>query len=194
MNLIKPLVVATVVGLTSCATIKELPHTNIKTIDGVELVENSAEKISIQYNGDYWFHTLSKGLTLNWNQAYITSFKTYKPRIVYCAHTTEDAYYTSVALAYNKVKGEDIISLVSSDLKKRFLLENYHTEKISGMEITRVSYNLPNKKLKITTQHTEYFFESKSKVIRIIFWTLDGNNDGSNKEPEDMIRTLKMGM
>ena len=186
-------IIAVPVFLGACKSMKELPGTSIKPIDGIELVENSKEKISIRYNGDYWFHKLSKESTLNWNNDYVLSFKTHRPKIIYCTHTTGDPYYTSVALAYDKINNnENVRELIFSELKKKLQLENYRTtvSKVNGIEVTSVSYNLPNKKLKITTTHAEFFLESATKVIRIAFWTTDADSEAFNREASDMINTL----
>ncbi len=163
--------------LGSCHSIKQSRGTEIKNMEGLQKVENKAERFSIDYYGDYWFHSLKPGNTLNADRLFLQSLCKInsKNKLLYSGHTTLEPYGTSLGMLYKSTSMSDDLGKIKLDLRQRLMVENYSdtTAIVGSHSFEILSYSLQNKATQVHNQYLEYYISRETDFLRIIFWTTD---------------------
>ena len=181
----------------SCVGYKRTSGTIIKDVDGFQFIENKKSNISIKYYGDYWFHNFTKKTTLNWDKNFSKSISFNKKRkiLLFAAHTTYDPYFSTIGLLYkNSLLTEtvnDIVENLKSKLKATNLTKTIET--IGTASYTKLSYQLSDDKLKVSSRYLEYYSISGENVFRVVFWTTDSNENLLEFETKGIIESIKSG-
>ena len=181
--------------LASCNGYKKASETTIKRDEGMQFVANKKENISIKYYGDYWFHDLTKKVTLNWDQNFINSigFNKNKKALLFTAHTTIDPYCTTIGLSYKNCLLEETVNDISEHLKKDLKAVNLTTttETIGAGTYTKLSYELRNDQNQVFSKYIEYYSTQGGNVLRVVFWSTESNENWLVNESKAIIETIK---
>jgi len=181
-------------ALFSCGVDKSIRRTIAKNIDGLVLVENKKIKISIKYYEDYWFHKLNKKFTLNWNKDFVKSiYQNSNKKILFTAHTTIEPYCSTIGLLYKNNNIEMMVQNNAEYLRKKLNAKNIiSTTKIIGMiRYIKLSYILNSSKLRTDSKYVEYYSVQGENILRIIFWTIEANDNWFESETKGIIETVK---
>ncbi len=177
--------------LSSCIGYKNNPNTHVSIENGKQLIENKKENISLRYYGDYWFHSLNKQNTLNWDKHFIKSLQQSgaKETFLYAGHTTIESYCSTIGVLYESTAMASKLADISAYLKKSLKAENMSnsTIVIGEQNYQVLSYQLRNTALRVSSKYIEYYLLRKKDFVRIIFWTNDMSDGWLQRESEAII-------
>ncbi len=181
----------------SCIGNKRTSGTIVKDVDGFQFIENKKSNISIKYYGDYWFHNFTKKTMLNWDKNFSKSISFNKKRkiLLFAAHTTYDPYFSTIGLLYKNSLLTETVNDITDNLKTRLKATNLSqsTETIGTACYTKLSYQLNDDKLKVSSRYLEYYSISGKNVFRVVFWTTDSNENLLEYETKGIIESIKSG-
>ncbi|MBL0340082.1 MAG: hypothetical protein IPP71_03685 [Bacteroidetes bacterium] len=184
--------------LCSCTGYKTATGTKITTSGGKQLVENNKAQLSLLYYGDYWFHSLNRKTTLNYDQGFVKSIRSQpgKKLLLFTAHSTIEPYCSTAGFLYKDCTLAETINGISFHLKSKLKAENLivATGNTNTKSYSTLSYELKNSKLKINCSYLEYYFTHDTNVVRIIFWTSDSNKSWLKSESEAILETIRFGI
>jgi hypothetical protein len=66
-------------------------------------------------------------------------------------------------------------------------------ETIGTASYTKLSYQLSDDKLKVSSRYLEYYSISGENVFRVVFWTTDSNENLLEFETKGIIESIKSG-
>jgi hypothetical protein len=181
--------------LTSCHSIRPISKTQIKTLDGMQRIQNTTARFSIDYFGDYWFHSLSIENAINADKIFFQSLNKIgtKGALLYSGHTTLEPHCASLGILYKSNDMPEDLKQIKSDLRQRLQVENFRdTLAIVGPHSFEIiSYSLQNKATRVHNQYLEYYISRENDFLRIVFWTIDSRGvEWLKIESEGIMKTL----
>lgn len=83
-------------------------------------------------------------------------------------------------------------------LKEKYKARNLKMEKrelIGANNFTKLMYDLPDNKLKVSRKYIEYYTTCDKNTLRIIFWTMEASRGNwLRDETVEIIKTIKSGV
>jgi hypothetical protein len=183
--------------LCSCNATRPSSGTEIKNIGGLQHIENKTERFSIDYYGDYWFHSFRLRNSINMDKVFLQSlYKTNsKTTCLFSGNTTLEPYGSSIGMLYKSTTMSGDLKKIKLDLTQRLRVENFKdTMSIVGSHSFEIlSYTIQNKITQVNNQYLEYYISRESDFIRVAFWTIDSRGAEWLKiESEAIMAKLKI--
>ncbi|MGB0983828.1 MAG: hypothetical protein ACPG19_07290, partial [Saprospiraceae bacterium] len=172
---------------------------NIQAKDGNKIISIPEVKTTIAYHGDYVFHDFSNEYFPIVRTDFLKDLKKLNSkkmgRLLYASHTSIRPIFSSTAFLYEKkYNAKSFAEQLKKELRSDYQATNLEVS-IYGTkagEFYQLTYYIENPELKIKTQHVEYIGILKEKTIRIIFWTIDSNEQSIFRESEAIMKSLTM--